>query len=79
VVTIPKSHGVFPCFLLFAGVIYEFASCFPNSVIALTVPQMDSIQVGINQYSLQLALLIRLELGTGLCVIFGLCLDMLPL
>lgn len=68
-VMIPKSHGVFPCFLLFARVIYEFTSSFSNSIIALTVPQMDCIQVGIKQYSLQLGLLIHLELDTGLLVL----------
>lgn len=68
-VMIPKSHGVFPCFLLFARVIYEFTSSFQNSIIASTVPQMDCIQVGIKQYSLQLGLLIHLEFGTGLLVL----------
>lgn len=67
--TIAKSHGVFPCFLLFARVIYEFTSSFPNSIVALTVPQMDYIQVGIKQYLLQLGLLIHLELGPGLLVL----------
>lgn len=70
VVMVPKSHGVFPCFLLFARVIYEFASSFPNSIIALTVSQVDYIQVGIKQNSLQLDLLIYLELRIGLLVLF---------
>lgn len=72
-VTIPKSHGVVTCFLLFARVIYEFTSSFPNSIIALTVSQVDYIHVGIKQYSLQLDLLIHLELGIGL--LFFLSLD----
>lgn len=70
VVTIAKSHRVFPCFLLFTRVIYEFTSSFPNSIVALTVPQLDYIQVGIKQYLLQLGLLIHVELGTGLLVLF---------